>query len=64
MDNSWTGLLYVTFGYGSENDGDVYESGICDKCFNKHLKKNMVLATDDVGYTGAKDKLSYKKQER
>ena len=35
------GFIEVYFGYGSKYDDDEYQSGICDRCFNKYLRKKM-----------------------
>lgn len=35
------GVMRVEFGFGSKNDGDIYEGCICDDCFEKELKPKL-----------------------
>ena len=47
-----TGTLSASFGYGSEEDGNVYHLDLCEKCFKGALfafrdKRKAILMSDD-----------------
>ena len=45
----------VSCGYGSENDGDIYEILICDQCLDEKFKKDVAIyRTNYMGYTDEK----------